>query len=90
MTVTRADHGKLEIDVAPDGAIVLIEGQVAVDQVPAAVMKAFAAAYPRSNVVAAENQTPTGYTPRYVLAFTSAGGRNEATVTQSGEFVDIE
>jgi hypothetical protein len=88
--VTKADHGKLEIDVAPDGAILLIEEQVAVDQVPAAVMKAFAAKYPRSKVVDAEKQTPTGGTPRYELAFTTASGRKEATFTQDGAFVGEE
>jgi hypothetical protein len=88
--VTKADHATLEIDVAPDGAILQIEEPVTLDQIPAAVMKAFAAKYPKAKVTGAEKQTPTEGAVCYELAFATAHGRKEATFTQDGTFVEEE
>src|SRR4051812_46504332 len=73
--LTKADGGKLELDLSPAGAILQTEEVVAVDQVPAAVMKAFAAKYPKAKPTRAEKQTPATGKPSYELAFQVDGKR---------------
>ncbi len=88
--LTKADGGKVEIDVAPDGKILLVEEPIALDRVPTAVMKAFAAKYPKSKARRAEKQSPAGGKPSYELAFDLDGKRKEATFTEDGAFVEEE
>ena len=88
--LTRADGGKLEVDVSPDGKILQTEEKIAVDRVPAAVMTAFAARYPHAKVSSAEKQTPATGEASYELAFASDHGRKEVTFTESGKFVEEE
>lgn len=88
--LTKADGSMAEVDVAPDGKILQVEEKIAVDKVPAAVMKAFAAKYPKAKVGAAEKQTPASGTPSYELAFATDTGRKEVTFTESGTFVEEE
>lgn len=88
--LTRADGGKLEVDVSPDGKILQTEEKIALDRVPAAVMKAFAAKYPHSKVTSAEKQTPATGEASYELAFASDHGRKEVTFTENGKFVEEE
>ena len=88
--LVRADGTKAEVDVAADGKILQIEEGIAVDKVPAAVMKAFAARYPKAKVDTAEKQTPAAGAPSYELAFTTDTGRKEATFTEAGQFVEEE
>ena len=86
----KADGGKVEVDVGPDGKILQIEEAIGVDKLPAAVLKAFAAKYPKAKVDTAEKQTPASGTPSYELAFASGAGRKEATFTEAGQFVEEE
>jgi hypothetical protein len=65
-------------------------GRIALDQVPAAIIQAFAARYPRAKLSSAEKQTPTGGAPSYELGFATAHGRKEATFRDGGTFVDEE
>jgi len=88
--VVKPDGGRLELDVAPDGKILQIEEPIAVDQLPAAVRKAFAARYPRARIERAEKQTPTGGAPSYELAFRVGDTRKEATFRGDGAFVEQE
>ncbi len=88
--IVKADGGKAEVDVAADGKILQIEEKIAIDKVPAAVMKAFAAKYPKAKVDTAEKQTPSAGAPTYELAFASDAGRKEATFTEAGKFVEEE
>jgi hypothetical protein len=90
VVLVRASGGRVEVDVAPDGKILLIEEPIALDQVPAAVMKAFGARYPKAKATSAEKQTPTGAAPTYELAFVIDGKRREATFTTTGTFVEEE
>jgi hypothetical protein len=78
--------GTIDVDVTPDGRIVVVEEKIAVDKVPAVVMAAFAARYPNKKVVAAEKQTATKGGVTYELAF----GHREATFTDAGKFVGEE
>lgn len=90
VVLTKADGGKVEVDVSPAGAILQTEEVVALDQVPAAVMKAFAAKYPKAKATRAEKQTPAAGKPSYELAFQADGKRKEATFGEDGAFVEEE
>jgi DNA-binding response OmpR family regulator len=48
--VTKADSTKAEVDVSAEGKVLQIEEKVPVASVPPAVMKAFAARYPKAKV----------------------------------------
>jgi hypothetical protein len=88
--LTKADGAKIEVDVAPDGKILQVEEKIAVDKVPAAVMKAFGQRYPNVKVDSAEKQTPSSGAATYELAFTVDKGRKAATFTEGGKFVEEE
>ena len=90
VAIEKADHARAELDVAADGKLLQIEEVVALDQVPAAVMKAFAARYPKAKADRAEKQTPTAGAVSYELAFSLAGKRKEATFAADGKFVEEE
>ena len=86
----RADGKAIEVDVTPDGKILQVEEKIALDQVPAAVKKAFDARYPKAKLAGAEKQTPASGAPTYELAFATDAGRKEATFTEDGKFVEEE
>ncbi|MGE5186639.1 MAG: hypothetical protein ACM31C_31510 [Acidobacteriota bacterium] len=88
--VTKADGTRVEVDVAPDGTILLTEERIAVSNVPAAVMSAFAAKYPGAKVTRAEKQTPSHGPATYELGFAAKVGHKEATFTATGKFVEEE
>jgi hypothetical protein len=87
--LTRPGGDKIEVDVAPGGEILQIEEKIAVDALPAAVKKAFAARYPRAKASGAEKQI-AGKTVRYELAFQVGTARKEATFAADGAFVEEE
>ncbi len=88
--VSKADGSSAEVDVAPDGKIVQIEEKIPVDRVPAAVVKAFTAKYPKAKIDRAEKQTSAANEESYELAFATDKGRKEATFTADGKFVEEE
>ncbi len=88
--ISKADGNAAEIDVALDGKILQVEEKVAIDKVPAAVMKAFAAKYPKAKADRAEKQSPTDGKPSYEIAFKDDKGKKEATFTEDGKFVEEE
>ncbi len=90
VNVVKADGTKAEVDVSPDGKLLQVEEKIAVDKVPAAVTKAFAAKYGKARIATAEKQTPAQGAPSYELAFTTDAGRKEATFTVDGKFVEEE
>lgn len=81
---------KLEVDVAPEGAILLTEEKIAVSALPSAVSAAFAARYPKIKATAAEKQTKADGKSSYELAFKANGKKKEATFDESGNFVSEE
>lgn len=87
--IVKSDGGKAEIDVAPDGKILQVEEKIAIDKVPAAVMKAFAAKYPKGKATGAEKQT-ADKSVTYEIAFDLGTGRKEATFDETGKFVEEE
>jgi uncharacterized membrane protein YkoI len=86
---TKATGERVEVDLAPDGTILQIEEKIAVDALPDAVKKAFAARYPGSKASGAEQQT-AGKDVRYEIAFQTDHGRKEATFSRDGSFVEEE
>jgi hypothetical protein len=88
--LTKADGNAVEVDIGADGKILQIEEKVALDKVPAAVMKAFGARYPQAKAEAAEKQTPATGAATYELAFTLDSVRKEVTFAEDGKFVDAE
>jgi Putative beta-lactamase-inhibitor-like, PepSY-like len=87
--LVRGDGAKLEVDLAPDGTILQIEEAIALDKLPAAVTKAFAARYPKGKATGAEKQT-AGKVVTYEIKFDLGAARKEATFDESGKFVEEE
>src|SRR5262245_64608221 len=89
--LTRKDGGKMELDVALDGKILQTEEQVGLDTVPAAVMKAFAAKYPKAKATRAEKETHENGGVFFELGFQGEKGKpKEATFAADGKFVEEE
>lgn len=56
--IESVDHGmKLDVNYKPDGTVIVIEQEVAAADVPAAVMAAIAARYPKATVTLRERAT---------------------------------
>lgn len=87
--LTKSSGEKLEVDVAPDGTVLQVEEKIAVDALPAAVKKAFAAKYPRAKATGAEKQT-AGKDVRYEIAFSIDNSRKEATFAADGTPLEEE
>jgi hypothetical protein len=83
--LTKADGGKAEVDIAPDGKILQVEELVPVASLPDAVKKAFATKYPKAKADRAEKQT-AGADISYEIKF----GGKEATFKADGTFVEEE
>jgi hypothetical protein len=88
--LTKKGGEKVEVDVAPDGAILQTEEGIALDKVPAKVTAGFAAKYPNAKPTTAEKQVRTGKGSFYELAFTADGKTKEATFSEEGSFVEEE
>ncbi|MCE9571839.1 MAG: hypothetical protein K8W52_01655 [Deltaproteobacteria bacterium] len=88
--VVKTGTTRVEVDVAPDGAIKQIEQRVAVDQVPAAVLKAFAAKYPKAEASRAQRQQHADKSVCFELGFTTEHGKHEATFSEAGAFLEEE
>ncbi len=82
---------KLELDISPEGAVLLTEEEVATGSVPKAVTAAFEAKYPKTKASKAEKQTKADGSVTYEVAFKDAKGkRHEATFKEDGTFVEEE
>jgi hypothetical protein len=84
------DGKRMDLDVGPDGTILLTEQNVAVSDVPPAVMKAFADKYGAAKPTRAEMQTAADGKITYELAFTVDIKKKEATFGSDGTFVEEE
>lgn len=87
--LTRSGGDRLEVDVAADGTILQVEEPIAVDALPDAVRKAFAAKYARAKATGASKQT-AGKEVRYEIAFVVDKARKEVTFSADGAFVEEE
>ena len=87
--LTAPGRDPFTVDAAPDGTILQVEEAIAIDALPDAVKKAFAGKYAKAKPSGAEKQT-AGKEVRYEIAFSTAGGRKEATFTADGRFLEEE
>ena len=87
--IVKADGGKAEIDLAPDGKILQVEEIMSLDKMPAAVMKAFAAKYPKGKATRAEKLT-ADKSVTYEIAFDLGDEHKEATFDETGKFIEEE
>lgn len=83
-----ATSGKgMELDVTPGGTIVLTEQDFAVNDLPPAVMTAFAARFGAAKPTRATMQTAADGKITYRLAFVDGERKKEATFRSDGTFV---
>jgi uncharacterized membrane protein YkoI len=83
--IKTADGKTLEMDVNPDGTILVTEERIAVGDVPAAVMSALRTAHADAKVSQAERLTSEDGEISYELTYKSGGHEHEMTVTQAGD-----
>ncbi|HVT59814.1 MAG TPA: PepSY-like domain-containing protein [Thermoanaerobaculia bacterium] len=82
---------KLELDISPEGTLLLTEEPAALASLPTAVTAAFAAKYPKMKAASADKQTKPDGTVTYEMAWKDAKGkRHEATFKDDGTFVEEE
>jgi hypothetical protein len=86
VTVLRGEH-KIELEVAGDEIRAVAE-TLTLPEIPAAVMRAFAVAYPKTIPASAIKRTRRGADPIYELGFPP--GRDHATATLRADGTVIE
>jgi acyl-CoA synthetase (NDP forming) len=82
----RLANPDVELDLAADGKILATEEKIAVDTLPDAVKKAFAAKYPKAKAERAEKETTADKKVSYEIKF----GKTEATFAADGTFIEEE
>ncbi|MDB4966154.1 MAG: hypothetical protein JWN44_1843 [Myxococcales bacterium] len=90
VVLESADAKKLELDLTPDGVVLLTEEAVPVESLPKGVMSGFAAKYPKAKAERAEKQTKADGAVSYEVAFHDNGKKHEATFAEDGKFVEEE
>lgn len=88
--IKTKDARKIEIDLSPDGAILLTEEKVPMESLPAAVTTAFETKYPKDKILGAEKQAKTDGDVTFELAFKDNGKKHQATFKDDGTFVELE
>jgi len=88
--IAAKDGKRVELDVTPEGKILVTEEAVAVSEVPPAVTKAFAAKYGSAKPTRAVSETAADGTVTYELAFVVGGKKKEATFASDGNFLEEE
>jgi uncharacterized membrane protein YkoI len=87
----RIASGKtIEMDVSPEGNILVTEEAVAVKAIPRAVLKALLANFEDATITDADRLTYDDGEILYELTFAAAGERHEMTVTEAGLVLDID
>lgn len=81
---------RIELDVSPEGNILLTEEVVSLATVPPAVVSALQSKYAGAAPKRAEKQTAADGKVTYELAFSAGGKKKEATFTADGTFVEEE
>lgn len=87
VTVARGDHS-IALDVA-GGDIIAVAETLTLPEIPAAVMRAFAIAYPRTIPAGAVRRTRRGAEPTYELAFPPGAAHAVATLRSDGAVIDL-
>jgi len=88
--IRTADGKKLEVEVDPDGTILVTEERVPSGDVPAAVVHALHAKYADAKIKDAERLTAGTGEVSYEITFVAGAGEKSMTVTEAGVVVDVE
>ncbi len=89
--VKLAQNGRaMEVDVAPDGAVLQTESIIPVADLPAKVMAAFSAKYSGKTATRVEKQVRTGKGSFYEIKFDAQPKAKEVTFAEDGTFVEEE
>ena len=86
-TVVRGDH-RIELELA-GGDILAVAEPLSLPEIPAAVMRAFAVAYPRTIPSGAIKRTRRGSEPSYELGFPPGAGHTVATLRADGAVIEL-
>ena len=86
-TVMRGER-RIELELA-GGDIAAVAESLTLPEIPAAVMRAFAVAYPRTIPSGAVKRTRRGAAPIYELAFPPGAGHAVATLDASGAVLEL-
>ena len=84
------DGKQVELDVSPEGNILLTEEYIAIGDVPPAVMTAFSGKYSGAKPTRAEKQTAADGKVTYEIAFVVGTKKKEATFAADGGFIEEE
>ena len=87
VTLIRDEH-KIELEVA-DNEILGVAETLTLPQIPAAVMRAFAVAYPKTIPSGATKRTRRGADPIYELAFPPGAAHQLATLRADGTVIEL-
>ena len=87
VTVVRGEH-RIELEVAGDAVRGVAEA-LALPEIPAAVMRGFAVAYPRTIPSGATKRTQRGAAPIYELAFPPGAAHTVATLRADGTVLEL-
>jgi hypothetical protein len=86
VTVMRGEH-RVELDLAGDDIVAVAE-TLSLPEIPAAVMRAFAVAFPKTIPSGAIKRTRRGVEPIYELAFPPGAAHAVATLHADGAIVE--
>jgi hypothetical protein len=84
------DGKKLEMEVSPEGEILVTEEPIAVSGVPAPAMKALAAKFADAKISNAERLTARDGGISLELTFNSGGKGHEITVAEAGQILSVD
>jgi len=87
VSLVRGDH-RIELELA-DGDVAATAETLLLPEIPAAVMRAFAVAYPKTIPAGALRRSRRGADPVYELAFPAGAAHRIATLRADGSVVDV-
>ncbi len=86
--VKTKEKRKVELDVNPEGSILLTEMDVEVDSIPNAAMESFRKKYPKKKVTGSIKQIDAAGVITYEIAFSKMGKKQEVVFDADGGFVE--
>jgi hypothetical protein len=87
VSLVRGDH-RIELEIA-NGDVAATTESLALPEIPAAVMRAFAVAYPKTIPAGAVRRSRRGAEPVYELAFPPGAAHRIAMLRADGSVVDV-
>jgi uncharacterized membrane protein YkoI len=88
--VQTMDGKKLEMDVSPEGEILVTEEHIPLSAVPSAAMTSLEKKFAGARVSDAERLTAKDGEVSFELTFKAGGKEHEITVTEAGEILSVD